>query len=124
MSRPIDFGVPSVRLTLNVTPAAWVEAAARRATAAPLRIDQRPFGAKDAARAFAALLGATPHRIIAEGDEIVVEVPIHIADLPPAIIAEWARLRAVAETGDPQATAPNGAPTAAESEKTVDAQET
>ncbi len=111
MSR-IVFEPGSVRIVLNVTPTAWAEAAKRAKTDAPLRLGQRTFTMQDAAHAFAALTAASPHKIIATGDEIVVEIPLAEEDIPPSIRAEWHRLRAVSERPPALEPAPQRAPDA------------
>ena len=98
MSNPIQFrpGI-SARVLLVVTPDAWVEAAKRTLTRAPLRMGDRPYTAKEAAAAFGALTAATAHRVIAEGDELLVEVAISESEMPESLRAEWQRLKTVVE---------------------------
>ena len=101
MTRPIQFrsGL-SARIVLVVTPDAWTEAAKRNhggTPLRPLRIGERPYRAKDAAAAFGALVEATVHRVIAEGDELLVEIPIAEEEMPGALLEEWKRLKAVVD---------------------------
>jgi hypothetical protein len=92
-------------IRFDVAPRAWAEAVRRAESAHSIGVrpslhpGTRPYKTEDAARALAALIRQTPHRVIADGAKLIVEMDVGPDSLPVAILNEWNRLRAVAESG-------------------------